>query len=267
MIYAPKILPFELKQVLVGENRPFSSDEYNRIETCRQFKVDEAIIFIFQSDTTSPDVYVNGTALSPSNITPAGWSGEGTYVYQISYTPTSTGYIQFVIQEGGFFYESENLNIIDSLEGLLKIEYKNSENDYGYIGSSTLTSYQWGEMVDIQPENDIDSFKDDRGQQTILRATPIEAYEATFYYCDKETVNRLNMIFSCDDVTVNDFPCEVSEVLSPERFENSDMFTVTIKLYRKDDDYNELSTTNDGLEVITDDTEDILTDDNNEILI
>lgn len=267
MIYAPKISPFELKQVVSGDNRPFSSEDYTRMETCRRFKVNEAIIFQFQSDTVSPDVYVNDTSLTPSNITPAGWSGEGTYVYQVSYTPASTGYIQFLIQEGGFFYESEKLNIVDSNDGILKIEYKNSENDYGYVGTSTLTSYQWGEMADAQPENEVDSFQNDRGNQTILRATPIEAYQATFYYCDLDTVNRLNMIFSCDDVKVNDFPCEVNEVINPERFDTSDMFTVTITLYRKDDDYNQLSTTDDGFEVITDDTDEILTDDINEILI
>lgn len=267
MIYIPQITPFSIEQIQAFAHRPYNFYGIDEVCLPREFPVNEQIIFQFQCDTTAPTVLMNTTELVPTNITPSGWDGEGNYVFEVSYTPTTVGTINFYIMEGGYFFESENIEIVDDCEHLLKFEYTNSESDYGLITGTTFTTYESGDFLNATPTNEIDSYKNDRGELKILRATPIEAYDLKMWYCSLATVNRMNMIFSCDTIIINGMQVQASEVPKASQVEHSNMFEVSVNISRVDSDYHQPTAAADGIVLIDDNSDNIISDNNNNMLM
>lgn len=272
MIYVPKICPIRIAQIAVGNN--ISQDlgeefyEVDYVPACREWVAGVPLIFQFYSDTANPDTYVNGQALILTDITPTGWAGLGSYVYEAGYTPSYGEEMVFTIIENlQYFFESQTITVTDDPSSLIRIDYSNSSNDYGYIDGETLTTFIFGEMASVQPSNEIISYANDRGELTKLRSTPIEGYEIKSYYATYGVVNMLNMIFSCDTIEINQQPFQNTETISPERIENTNLFNVSIVVDRIDEDYEYFTTTSDGLSFIGDNTDLILSDNENSMVI
>lgn len=271
MIYLPQISPINFTQIVEGSN--LSPDVGGTFETIAyvDFKhiraVNEAIKFQFMSDTANPVVQVGGTAVSLTDITPSGWAGDGNYVYEASYTPTAAGYIYFFIVEGGNYFESTCIEVVESTEGLVKIEYSNSENDYGYVDGSELISYFDGDLGEVQPFNDIVGYQNDRGKLTKLRSTPVEGYELSIYRVPYFVVNQLNMLFSCDTIEINGVLFQNEDELGVERLGESDLFNVTLTIKRVADSYTKHTESESGFALIGDANDNLISDNSGNLLI
>jgi len=272
MIYIPKICPIRITQIVVGQNL---SQDFNQTfkginypDNCSKWLSGEELTFQFYSTKaiSSISTTANGatTGVSVSDITPSGWAGLGSYVYEVTYTPSDDSLI-FEINDGESFFKSDIIQIVTESEQLIKIEYSNSENDYGYVGTSTLTTYQRGEFRSIVLGNEKTVFDNDRGELTMLRATPTEGYQLNIYDVDYSVANLMNLIWSCDDVELNGEPFQAAEAPEAEPIEMSNLFNIQVNIQRVDEDYEFFNTTADGIELITDNTDEITTDNEYEI--
>ena len=270
MLYIPKISPIRIHQIAVGNNLPqdlgveFYGVEYPNF--CATWLINEPLTFQIFSDISIPNVTVNGTILTPTDITPSGWSGLGNYVLEYSYTPTSVGTLKFYLDDGTYFFESDEISVISDPLRLVKLQYLNSTNDYGYIGSTLLTAYVEGEFRTIEPGNEKTVYDDDRGEVTTLRSTPTESYVLNVYNTTYSVVNMLNLIWACDTVYMNGQPFQAKEVPGVEPVSFSNLFDMNVKVQRVEDDYQYFTVTNDGIEFVSDDTGELITDDNLEII-
>jgi hypothetical protein len=186
----------------------------------------------------------NGTTqiLTGVDISPVGWVSETVYKY--SFTPTL---------EGEYYLKNEETEIISDViyvqsqlkykKRLVYIEYQNSENDYGMVFWDELTekfkgkTYFTGRLMWAEPKNEISAFTTDRGNVEILRSTPVrtanlELTEIHFTYID-----NINMIFSCDTISVNGMNFQTVENPKIELTEKSDIVNITIQLSLIDNDY------------------------------
>lgn len=273
MIYFPQISPIFFRQIVSGVNlSPDFGTQFegiNYLDWCHDWPINVPLVFQFFSDNEDPVVRVGDTDLVLTEITPSGWDGLGSFVYQTTYTPTVEGQFTIDVIEDGLasFYESQPINVVSDVANLVKIGYKNSENDYGYVGTSTLISYLEGEFSNVQPENEIVSYKNDRGVLTKLRATPIEAYELRIFAVPYFIVNMINLIFSCDTITVNGVAFQTEETTSIERIEErADLFNVSVIIKKTNSEYVNETTSTDGLTFIGDNSNNIISDSNNNLV-
>jgi hypothetical protein len=270
MIYIPKISPIRIKQVV---NVPFPAQDLGAkfvgvdyVNFCNEIPVGVEFIFQFMCDTSSPSVDASGNTVTLTDITPTGWVGLGNYVFEASYAPTSTTPFKFYLSEGGYYFESVEIQPVEDVSKLIKIAYANTENDFLYVDGSVLVSYFTAEYRLVQPQNELTVYQNDRGELTKLRATPLESYELHFYHIPYYVVNQLNLIFSCDIIGINDEGFQTEEVISAEAIEMSNIFNATVVITRTDDDYEFFTITNDGIEFIEDGTSEMITDDNLELI-
>ena len=273
MIYIPKISPIAITQLRAGDNTPYNFHGIDDVDICHIAKKDEEIIFQFFSDTANPTVSLVSNeildAITITDITPTGWDGLGNYVYKVSLTPTTEGRFSIYINEDGYFFESEEIKVLSSTDELILIEYANSASDYGFVknGTDTFKIYQYGHYQKATPINNLDSYKNDRGELVTLRATPQEGYELKLWYCSLADINRLNLVFSLDSIKINNVPFQSPDVIKSDNMERSNMYEATVAIVRVEDDFEEVNTIDDGLEFIGDNTDLILTDNNQNMLI
>jgi hypothetical protein len=250
MLYFPNIAPIEWRQIVVGRNisKDFGQRYYgvDYPDVCMKWATNDLMWIQMFSDITNPNITLNGQSVAPIDITPVGWQGfdgqgNGAYVLLFGYQPTVDQEVfQFKADDGTYFFESEQVMAFDETDDLIKIEYQNSVNKLGYINNGTmtyLTTYIYGEDANPQPENSIVAYDDDDGELTKLQSTPTEGYLLTAYYVNIAGVNRLNMIFSCDDILINGESFQTNETPTPERIENSDLSNVTVRTQRTNNYY------------------------------
>lgn len=271
MLYIPKISPIRIKQLGVGDNLPqdlggeFYGVDY--VNFCNEWAINQPLTFQIFSDSANPIIKVGDTNITPTDITPTGWAGLGNYVYEISYTPTAEGDFRFLLIEDIYFFESDLIKVISDTSHLIKIDYSNSENDYGYVGSTQLTAYVDGEYRTVQPSNEMTVYENDRAELTKLRSTPIEKYELNIYNSIYSVANMLNMIFSCDTILINGESFQSDEVPNVEAIEMSNIFNISIIISRTSDNYEYFTQQADGLDFIGDNSDEILSDNENKLIV
>jgi len=271
MIYIPKISPIRIYQVT---NKAFPAQDLglqfkgiDYINFCNEIPINEVFRFQFMSDTATPAIHASGNAVSLTDITPVGWSGLGTFVYEAEYTPTTEDHFKFYINEDVFFFESTEIIPITDTSQLLEFAYMNSENDFLYVdGGNVLKAYFKAEYRSVMPTNEMDVYHNDRGEMTKLRATPLEAYELHFYSVPYYVVNMLNLIFSCDMIWINNESFQTEETISAEPIEMSNIFNASIIITRTNEDYENFTILDDGIELIIDYHFEMISDDLTEIL-
>lgn len=249
MLYIPKISPVYFKQLVDKANvsqdlgQQFEAIDYLQFK--KYFPLDEVVRFQFMSDSVISAInFVSDSfaSISISDITPASWAGDGNYVYEASFTPTSTGCAVLYIIEDGEVWESEKI-YFDAVDDYIKISYKNSENDYGYVGSNRLISYYQGDLNEVVTYNELFTYENDRGDLTKLRSIPGEGYNLKLYELPYYVVNQLNLIFSCDDIQINNDTYQNENPPEGEPIETSNLFNINLEIKRTDDNYKLDSTT------------------------
>jgi len=269
MIYIPKISPVRIKQIVSGSFLSQDSGHnfygIDKINFCNEIPLNKQFIFQIFSDTQNPNIYIDGYVLAVNDITPVNWAGLGSYVYEISFTPTRLDSFVINIEESGNYFESDSIIPVFDTSHLIKIEYTNSQNDFLYVGSTVLTAYFDAEYHSVRPENELTVYENDRGEMTKLRATPTENYELAFYNVPYYVINLINMIFSMDTILINGQPFQSNETVNVEDIEMSDIFNGSMLIQRTNDNYQNFTITDDGIVLNSDDNDVIYSDDNNKI--
>lgn len=208
----------------------------------KDFIINQEISFQLQlidvSDETITLYKPDGTTsnLTPTNITPSGWTS--AEVKRYDFTPTQEGVYYMIFSDPN--YISDKFVVHSKLkfrEQLIEIQYRNSENDYGlvfYDGSTlkfTGKTYFTGKGPIPNPGNEISAFVSDRGNLVKLRSTPTRDYILELIDIHYSYIDNINHIFSCDYLLVNGMEVQSSEVLEPERVEDrSDLYNITINI-------------------------------------
>jgi len=176
----------------------------------------------------------------PIYITPSGWVGENIIYFDISLN-AGLYYLQFA---DGFrsdkFVIHSDLNL---KKKLIRINYHNSENDYGAIFENNDTivyspvTFFTGKLETAPPENEMSTFETDRGELVKLRSTPKRIQLLTISDVHKSYVDNINLIFSCDYLNINGIEYQTSEPPVINEFENFDLCDLNIKLIMKNNSY------------------------------
>jgi hypothetical protein len=195
-------------------------------------------VYQLQSDGS----YSAVDTIIPTEITPVGWVSEKVNRY--NYTPSSEGVYYLDSSTAG--YRSDKFVVHSSLKfkkRLLQISYYNSENDYGMVFFDGETSrytglaYLTGGLYIDTPGNEISAFKTDRGEVDKLRATPTKTALlkiADLHYLD---AMRVNMILSCDNITVNGITYQNEEPPEIDSISNTDLVNMQVKLTQTNYEY------------------------------
>ena len=199
---------------------------------------------VLESDNTALKVYKYNeitseyaliTTLNPTIITPAGWQGDNFVKYTLNLA-VGTYYLQF--NDG---YRSDTFVVTDDLQfrrKFIKIEYSNSQNDYGCIFDNfTFTQYLSGQLLISPPKNEISALESDRGNITKLRSTPIRLASLQINDIHYTLVDHVNMVFSCDQITVNGVTYQTTEPPTVDPIEGSDLVNITVNLSQTNNNY------------------------------
>jgi len=208
--------------------------------------INEAITLQFQNppslDTSISVTKPDGTTdvVNGIDITPTGWTGDDVYKY--IYTPTSAGIYQFYFN-GDTDIISRKVLVHDVLKfrkRLVEITYYNTSNDYGmifydlavnkYIGKTYFT----GQLLTYPINNDKSVFTSDRGTLVSLRSTPVKKARLILADIHYSYAYNINMIFSCDRLTINGINYQLEDIPDPEPIEKSDLINMTFELSQTD---------------------------------
>lgn len=213
----------------------------------KDFLINKEIILQFRlSGIDDKNIIVtkpSGTqTLTATEITPSGWTS--TAVYKYSFTPTAEGVYYFTFTEPN--YKSDKI-YVSGLEKfrrrLVEISYYNSENDYsmiffnGALQKYTGLTYFTGQLLPSQPENEISGYESDRGNLEKLRSTPKRISNLILTDVHISYIDVINMIFSCDNLTINGVTFQSAEAPQIEIIAKSDLVNMEIKLTQTNNDY------------------------------
>lgn len=180
-------------------------------------------------------VFGSSSTISGVDISPVGWTGKKIYLYTVNLTEG----IYYLTTTTGL--QSDYFRIYDSAEDtedLVKIEYTNSENDFGCIlGVRVFYAYFVGSLTPDAPKNEYSNYTDDRGESVKLRSTPQRTAILSLKGIHSGYIDLLNMIFSLDDIEVNGIGYENEEAPTWEGAEGCDTGNITVKLLQKTNDY------------------------------
>ena len=244
MILIPKISPITFKQdtletVNVPKDQGGQYYGVDYISYCNEWVKDTDITIQINSDDPV-NVWVNNNPIIVYDITPSPWTGPTNYVYQCSYTPTTVGSdFQFKISDGTTTYFSDTYVVVENQDNaLIKINYAHNENDFGMVsGQGFFTTFVYGTFIETLTPNEITTFKNTRNQTVKLRATPIEKYKLSMFYLKYNDLNKLNLIFSCSDVAINELEVTNDNSLEATKTDTSDIFEANIDLERRNDNF------------------------------
>lgn len=208
-----------------------------------QFRIlDEGDESIKVYKLNSVGTYTLYTTLIPIDITPDGWISEDVKRYD--WTPSDEGVYYMDFENTGFVSDKFIVNLQEIfIRKLIEIVFYNSENDYGMIFFDESTqkytgrTYFTGQLLPGAPGNELSVFPSDRGQLTKLRATPIR--NAILKICDIHYayLDNINMIFSCDNISINGIGYQNADVMEVEDIAKSDLKNITVKLSQVVNDY------------------------------
>lgn len=180
-------------------------------------------------------VFDEDSTATATDITPIGWTGSP----MVKHSLTLTEGTYYITTADGL--TSDKFVVVNDArlrKKLIEIVYGNSDNDYGVIfDEQTFRQYFTGQLVIGNPENEISAFESDRGNLVKLQSTPkriatLNINELHYTYTD-----HVNLLFSCDSITVNGVTYQNTEPPTIEPIENSDIVNVTVKLVQTSNDY------------------------------
>jgi hypothetical protein len=180
--------------------------------------------------------------ISPVEITPLGWISEKINRYDFMFTEPGVYY--FINPSSG--YRSVKFTVHSSLkfkERLIQVEYFNSENDYGVVFFDNLTqrysglAYFTGQLILGTPGNTISAFHSDREDVKKLRATPVRMAILRLTDIHYADIDRINQIFSCDNIKVNGVSYQSDAVGSVSQKSALDVYDMDITLFQTDYNY------------------------------
>lgn len=201
--------------------------------------LEDLSVYKFNQTTKSYDL---NTTITANNISPTGWQLDKVNRY--NFTPSTAGVYYFENTSSG--WRSDKFCVWDDLKHkkrLVKIGYSNSENDYFIIFHNNLTAvytptaFFTGALYPDSPGNDISVFETDRGNPIKQRSTPQNIYNLKLLDIHYAEIQRVNMIFSCDTITVNGITWQNKEAMEVEQIANSDLVNITINLIQTDYNY------------------------------
>ena len=193
----------------------------------------------FNESTQSYDIQ---STVSPVDITPSGWVSDD--VYRWYFTPTTAGVYYFQSASAGI--RSDKFQVHSDLKfkkRLVQIEYYNTVNDYGtvfYNGSVPVYTglvYLSGSFMPDIPGNEISAFVTDRGSVSKQRATPVNNYLLSVADVHMSELKRINLILSCDRLTVNGITCQNPDAPEGTKIENMDLYNLKVKLSQTNYNY------------------------------
>lgn len=201
----------------------------------------DRIIYIYKYNNILEQYQVYGS-ISGTDITPTGWISSDIYKY--TWTPTESGVYYFNYLGAGIVSDEIVVHSLEILKKqLVQVTYYNSENDYGMVfyDNTTLnytgTTYFTGLLQNYSPSNQTTAYTNDRGGYEILRASPVHGSVLSLTNIHHSYIENINMIFSCDNVSVNginysrDGDIEISDI------NKSDLVDIKIKLKQKIEKY------------------------------
>lgn len=196
---------------------------------------DDTTLSVYKYSETTYTFLLDST-ISPTDITPSGWDGNSILSYTKSF---SEGTYQLRFADG---YWSDVFAVISDdelLKRIVKIDYTHAENDYGCIfdNNFVFTNFFQGQFYQTSPENEIDAFEGDRGEEIKTQATPKYVYILNINDVHINYIKHINTLFSLDTIEVNGVEVENTEVIQVEHIDNSDLCNITIKLYEIINDY------------------------------
>lgn len=196
-------------------------------------------VYKYNTSTQSYDLY---TTITPVNISPSGWTLD--QVNRYSFTPSVAGV--YYIESSSAEWRSDKFVVHSSLKfrkRLFKISYYNTENDYFMIfydndtNVYTPTAFFTGALYPDSPGNDMSVFETDRGNPQKQRSTPQNIMNLKMLDIHYAELTRINLIFSCDTITVNGVTWQSKEAMEVEQIQNSDLVNITINLIQTDYNY------------------------------
>lgn len=186
--------------------------------------------------------YTEYATINPVNITPTGWISDQVRRYR--WTPSETGV--YYIESTSAAIRSVKFAVHSSLKlkkRLIQIDYKNSVNDYGMVFDNNGTPvfegrvYLTGQTNYIDVENETSGYKSDRGDFQKLRTTPIPNMQLKIADIHMAENNKINLIFSCDLITINGLTYQSADKPEIERVENLDVNNFTVQMTRTNYNY------------------------------
>lgn len=130
------------------------------------------------------------------------------------------------------------ISAIEYTKDLVKIKYLNSYNEFGCIfDTNYFEAYFRGNIKKGEPKNDIDNFESDGGGTVKLRAIPQRTATLNIKGIHQNYVELVEMIFSCDTITVNGIDYENSDAPNYNDNESADLGDISVKLVQKNNDY------------------------------
>ena len=183
---------------------------------------------------TEPDL--DTVVIPPTDVSPSGWLLDP--VLQYEFTPTKEGVHTFEFEEPD--YVSDKIYVASLLKyrkQLVKIQYYNSENDFGaiFISDSGFvfqpTAYFTGLIQAGDMETEKNVFETQRGVLSVQRSTPKNVYTLILSAIHRTQRNLLNRIFSCDNILINDMPVQARNTGRWTNIDKADIgnFQITIE--------------------------------------
>lgn len=199
---------------------------------------DDTTLSIYKWDIATESYILNSSSIAV-NITPAGWEGNNFCSHTLNLAE-GTYYLKFSDN-----YTSDVFVVTNSLtqrKKLIEVVYTHSENDFGAIlDGHTFTNYFAGQLVLGNPENEISGFESDRGNLIKLNSTPKRIATLQINDIHYSYVDHINMIFSCDNLTINGVTYQNNEPpTSEDSAEFSDLKNITVKLVQTGNYYKYL---------------------------
>ena len=101
----------------------------------------------------------------------------------------------------------------------------------------TGQAYFTGGLFPEAPGNEISAFTSDRGELVKLRATPQKIASLRIVDIHYSEINRINLILSCDSITINGTTYQNEEGIEIEEIPDSDLVNITAKIIQTNYNY------------------------------
>jgi hypothetical protein len=181
------------------------------------------------------EIYDLDNTINPVIITPTGWQGNNFLKYTLTLA-VGTYYLQF--PDG---YTSDTFVVTDDIQQrkrFIKIDYSNSQNDYGVIFDNfVFTQYLSGQLLINPPKKESSVLESDRGNITKLRDTPVRMASLHINDIHYTLVDHITMIFACDQLAVNGITYQTTEPPTIEPIEGSDLVNIVVSLSQTNNNY------------------------------
>lgn len=188
----------------------------------------------------------NYNQVTPTNITPTGWTGYN--VYKFNFTPTTTGfyYLTFTIRQKSpanpavfinVTFKSDTFYVTDNLstdKDLIELKYKNSENDFDMVFDDYYTAYYTAIYDESDGELNESFFQVDSGI-TKQKSDYYPGIDITFCEMKKRYKQTLINQLRCDSLLFNGVECLSNSSINSAKIDNSDLVNITTSLTLKSD--------------------------------